>query len=61
MKGPELIALAGIVATQLTECMEHDELHTLTEFLGLLRHNIEIIRRQENHLQKNKRPVIIKA
>ena len=42
--GAELIALAGVTAVKLSECLNTEELIALLEFLGLLRHNLEIIK-----------------
>lgn len=47
MQGEELIALAGAVSIKIAEGMSFEELITLTEFLGLLRHNLDIIRQRK--------------
>lgn len=48
--GAELIALAGVVAVRLSDCLEDDEIITLLEFIGLLKHDLEIIKfRKHKH------------
>lgn len=42
--GEELIALAGTIAIKISEDMNLEELITLLEFLGLLKHNLEVIK-----------------
>jgi len=42
--GEELIALAGVISIKIADCMEAEELTGFSEFLGLLRHNLDIIR-----------------
>lgn len=43
--GAELITIAGVVAVKISECMDDPkDLAVVAEFLGLLRHNIDIIR-----------------
>ena len=42
--GEELIALAGVSAVKVAECLDTDELIALIEFLGLFRHNLEVIK-----------------
>ena len=42
--GTELIALAGVTAVKISEALDTEELIALLEFLGLLRHNLEIIK-----------------
>jgi len=49
--GECLIAQAGVTATALANCLDEHQLMELSEFLGLLRHNLDIIRgrRRKNH------------
>jgi len=42
--GEELIATAGAVAFAVARCMDNKELTDFAEVLGLLKHNIDIIR-----------------
>ena len=42
--GEELIATAGAAAFALAKCMDNEELTAFSEFLGLLKHNLDIIR-----------------
>ena len=42
--GEDLIALAGAISIKIAECMDIEELGCFTEFLGLLRHNLDIIK-----------------
>ena len=42
--GEELIATAGAVAFALARCMDNRELTDLCELLGLLKHDLEIIK-----------------
>jgi hypothetical protein len=42
--GEELIALAGTLAIKVAKCMDIEELAAFTEFLGLFKHNLEIIK-----------------
>jgi len=42
--GEELIALAGAISVKIANCMDLEELGCFTEFLGLLRHNLDIIK-----------------
>ena len=42
--GEELIATAGAVAAMLAKTMEDDEIIAFCELLGLVRHNLDIIR-----------------
>ena len=42
--GEELIALAGVISTQIAKSMDIEELTCFTEFLGLLKHNLDIIK-----------------
>ena len=42
--GEELIALASVISIKIAECMDIDELTCFTEFLGLLRHHLDIIK-----------------
>ena len=57
-KGESLIALAGSVSVVVAQELNTHELAKLAEFLGLLRHNIDIIRirrltpKIEAHLDK---------
>ena len=44
ISGEELIATAGALAFALAKCMDNKELAELAELLGLVRHNIDIIR-----------------
>ena len=44
ISGEELIATAGALAFGITKCMDDKELTDLCELLGLLKHNIEIIK-----------------
>jgi len=55
--GEELIATAGATAVMLAKCMDNKELAEFTEFLGLLRHNLDIIRfrRREEHKHEHKK------
>ena len=52
--GEELIALAGAISVQIAKCLNNEELTCFTEFLGLLRHNLDIIkfRRFLNKVEK---------
>ena len=50
--GEELIATAGATAAMLAKCMDHHELTAFAELLGLLRHNIDIIRFRRHRLEK---------
>lgn len=43
----ELIGLAGVISLEISRDMTFDELVTLIEFLGLLRHNLEIVRQRK--------------
>jgi|GEM_PF-3663691 len=49
LSAAELIALAAVTAVKLSESASAKELDTLVEFLGLLRHNLEVIKRTERH------------
>ena len=42
--GAEIIALAGVSAVKVSECLDIDEMCTVIEFLGLLKHNLEVIK-----------------
>lgn len=42
--GEELIAQAGTIALLLSRCMDVHELGVFTELLGLVKHNLEIIK-----------------
>jgi len=42
--GEELIALAGAISIKIAKCLDLEELGCFTEFLGLLKHNLEIIK-----------------
>ena len=42
--GEELIASAGAVAFALAKSMDNKELTDFSEFIGLLKHNLDIIR-----------------
>lgn len=42
--GEELIVLAGTISIKIADCMDMEELGCFTEFLGLLKHNLEIIK-----------------
>ena len=42
--GGDIIALAGALSITLSENADMDELITLIEFMGLMRHNLEVIR-----------------
>ena len=52
----ELIALAGAISISISECLDTEELFTLLEFLGLLRHDLEVIkaRRILRKIEKSK-------
>ena len=43
-EGDKLVGLASTAAIVITKELNHHELSLLAEFLGLLRHNIDIIR-----------------
>jgi len=43
-QGEELIALSSVISIKIAECMDLDELTCFTEFLGLLKHHLDIIR-----------------
>jgi len=52
--GTQLIAIAGVMAAQIAECFDDvKELHMVSDFLGLLRHNIDIIRHRGHHRHKH--------
>jgi hypothetical protein len=40
----DLIALAAAVAVKISECTDTGEINTILEFLGLLRHDLEVIK-----------------
>ena len=42
--GEELIIQAGTVAITLAKCMDNREIESFCELLGLLKHNLEIIK-----------------
>lgn len=42
--GEELIAIAGATSIKIAECMDLEELGAFAEFLGLLKHDLEIIK-----------------
>ena len=42
--GAELIGLAGVISVKISECLSTEELIAFLEFLGLLRHNLEVIK-----------------
>jgi len=42
--GEELVALSSVISIKIAECMDLDELTCFTEFLGLLKHHLDIIR-----------------
>lgn len=42
--GEQLIALAGAMSIKIADCLDIEELGCFTEFLGLLKHHLEIIK-----------------
>ena len=44
VRGEELIAVAGAASVALSKSMDNEELGVFCELLGLLKHNLEIIR-----------------
>ena len=52
--GEDLVALAGAASIKIADCVDIEGLGCLLEFLGLLRHNLEIIkfRRFINKVEK---------
>jgi hypothetical protein len=44
LTGPELLATAGCLAVALVKCMDRKELAEFCELLGLLRHDIDVLR-----------------
>jgi len=42
--GEELIALAGVISVQVAKGLDLEELTCFTEFLGLLKHHLDIIK-----------------
>ena len=42
--GEELIILSGTIAITLAQCMDVRELAEFTELLGLIKHDLEIIK-----------------
>ena len=44
ISGEELVVSAAPTAVAIAKCMTHEELGAFSEFLGLLKHNIDIIR-----------------
>jgi len=42
--GEQLIIEAGVTAITIAQCMDNRELHEFCELLGLLKHNLEIIK-----------------
>ncbi|MCL2756019.1 MAG: hypothetical protein FWE45_03125 [Firmicutes bacterium] len=54
-KATELIALASTVSIVISKNLSPEELTRLSEFLGLLRHNLDVVRHQrarEIHREK---------
>ncbi|MDR0462544.1 MAG: hypothetical protein LBG88_04445 [Christensenellaceae bacterium] len=49
--GEEIIATAGAIATALARTMDDKELADLCELLGLVRHNLDIIRFRRHHIK----------
>jgi len=43
-QGEELIALSSVISIKIAEHMDLEELTCFTEFLGLLKHHLDIIR-----------------
>ena len=43
-QGEELIALSSVISIKIAECMDLEELTAFSEFLGLLKHHLDIIR-----------------
>jgi len=43
-QGEELVALSSVVSIKIAECMDLEELTCFSEFLGLLKHHLDIIR-----------------
>jgi hypothetical protein len=43
-QGEELIALSSVISIKIAECMDLEELTCFSEFLGLLKHHLDIIR-----------------
>ena len=52
--GEKLIASAMAVASKIADCLTPEELITFCEFLGLLKHDIEIIRMRRFLAEKEK-------
>jgi hypothetical protein len=42
--GEDLVALAATLSIKVSECMDIEELCSFIEFVGLMRHNLEIIK-----------------
>jgi len=43
-QGEELVALSSAISIKIAACMDLEELTCFSEFLGLLKHHLDIIR-----------------
>ena len=52
ISGEELVALSAAVSLALARCMDNAELSVFCELLGLVKHDIEVIKSRRHHGEK---------